>query len=246
MKRKLDWSLRSHDVENLFEDDSMIVLNKPAHLLVIPDRYDKRLSSLSEILKTDLGNIFVVHRLDKETSGVILFAKTAEAHAALNRQFEGREVEKVYHALVRGNPAEKTGLIELPLLEDSEGVIRVDKKNGKESITEYAVVEELDGYAMVEVRPRTGRTPQIRAHLKAIGLPVLADPLYGDGKAFFLSHIKARYKADGEEKPLLSRTALHASMISLLHLSGERRQWTAELPKDMRSVVRALRKYKSG
>lgn len=244
MKRRLDWSLRSHGVEILFEDESLIVLNKPAQLLVIPDRYNKSLASLSEILKTDLGSIFVVHRLDKETSGVLVFAKTAEAHAALNRQFEGREVEKIYHALVRGKVEEKKGLIELPLREDDEGVVRVDKKNGKESMTEYEVIEELDGYSMVELRPRTGRTHQIRAHLKAIGLPVLADPLYGDGKPFFLSHIKARYKSDGEEKPLLSRTALHASTISLLHpLTGQAVRWSAEMPKDMRSVVRVLRKY---
>ncbi len=244
MKRKLDWSLRSHDVEIVFEDDSVIVLNKPSRLLVIPDRYDKTLPSLSGILKGDLGEIFVVHRLDKETSGVIVFAKTAVAHAALNSQFEGREVEKIYQAIVRGNLEAKSGLIEFPLSEREDGAMRVDKKNGKESVTEFRILEELSGYALVEARPKTGRTHQIRVHLAAIGFPILGDPLYGDGRPFFLSHIKARYKSNGEEKPLLARTALHASAVTLTHpVTGERSVWLAELPKDMRSVLRALRKY---
>lgn len=123
--------------------------------------------------------------------------------------------------------------------------MRVDKKHGKESATEYRLLQQFRGYAFLELRPRTGRMHQIRVHLNAIGLPVVADPLYGEGKPFFLSEIKVNYRAGEEaEKPLLSRTALHARSLSVTHsTTGERVTWTAEIPKDIRSVLRALEKY---
>ena len=247
VKRKLDWLLHSVHCEILHEDDALIQLNKPAGLLVLPDRFNKSLANLYSILLEELGRIFVVHRIDRETSGVLLFAKTAEAHASLNAQFESRSIEKVYQAIVQGMAREKSGIIDLPLLENEKrGTMRVDPKRGKESVTEYRVLEQFNGYAHVEARPKTGRLHQIRVHLASIGLPIVSDNQYGDGRGFYLSQIKPAYKHVDEERPLLDRTALHAASLSFEHPSTrERIEATAKLPKDMSSVLKYLRKFRS-
>jgi RluA family pseudouridine synthase len=245
MKRKLDWRLRSLGCDLLFEDDALFVLDKPPNLLVLPDRFNKALPNLYTTLSEELGSIFVVHRIDKEISGVIVFAKTADAHARLNKQFEERTVEKVYQALVMGEINPVAGAIDLPLLETERGVVREDRKRGKESVTDYRVVEQFKGFALVELKPKTGRQYQIRVHLQTMGTPILADPLYGDGKGFYLSAIKPGYKSEGEEKPLLNRTALHAASLTVDHpTTGERMTFTAPLPKDMSSVLKYLRKFR--
>ena len=249
MKRKLTWLLNSRGVEIVEEDDALMVLDKPSNLLVLPDLFNQTLPNLSTIIREELGEIFVVHRIDRETSGLIVFAKTAEAHASLNRQFEGREVEKIYHAIVLGTPLQKKGTIDAPLSESSrqKGMMRVDEKEGKESITEYSVQEEFKGYALVEARPKTGRTHQIRVHLQSIGTPILGDQKYGGGEGFYLSQVKSGYKGVEEEKPLLHRTALHVASLAFLHpLSGEPLQFSLPLPKDMKSVLKYLRKFRVG
>ena len=199
-----------------------------------------------EVFQEELGAIFVVHRIDRQTSGLILFAKTVVAHASLNSQFEGRTVEKVYQAIVRGHSDRQSGIIDLPLFEnDKKGTMRVDLKHGKNSVTEFLVVEQFQGYALVEVRPKTGRLHQIRVHLAEIGLPILCDNVYGDGQAFCLSEIKPRYKMHGVEKPLLERTALHAGSLQFEHpTTHDRVQYSAELPKGMETVLKYLRKYR--
>ncbi|OGU26200.1 MAG: hypothetical protein A2X66_09570 [Ignavibacteria bacterium GWA2_54_16] len=247
MERKLKWRLESAGAEVIHDDEDFIVLNKPANLLVIPDRYRHDLPNLQAILTAELGKIFVVHRLDRETSGVVLFARTADAHASLNAQFEGRLVEKVYAGIVIGEPQGEQGRIDSPLAESSiPGVMRVDRKGGKESVTEYRVLERFHGYSFLEMRPRTGRTHQIRVHLKSIGTPLMGDKIYGDGKPFLLSSVKSSYRSSGEEKPLLDRTALHAFALSFDHpRTGERSNHSAGLPKDMNSVLRYLRKFRA-
>ena len=249
MKRKLDWILRSHNVGLLLEDDDVIALEKPAGLLVLPDRFDQHKPNLYRLLAEELGSIFVVHRIDRETSGIILFAKTAESHAALNTQFETRTVEKVYQGLVRGIPEPREGTIDLALAESERepAKMRVVKRGGKPSQTRYQVVEVFDGYALVELRPQTGRTHQLRVHLAAVGHPIVGDPLYGDGQPFYLSSVKRSYRSTDEEKPLLRRTALHAWRLAFLHPgTGIQVRLEADLPKDLRSTVRALRKYAGG
>jgi RluA family pseudouridine synthase len=247
MHRKLKWRLESTGTEIIYDDDQLLVLNKPANLLVLPDRFRHDLKNLYGILTEELGKVFVVHRIDKETSGIILFAKTPEVHAALNEQFEHRMVEKVYVGIVVGMPPSETGRIDAPIAENGRevGVMRVSQRSGKEAVTEFRVLEQFNGYAMLEMRPRTGRTHQIRVHLQYIGTPLLSDRTYGDGRSFFLSHIKPGYRTEGEEKPLLERTALHAFAISFDHpKNGERTNLMAELPKDMNSVLRYLRKFR--
>jgi 23S rRNA pseudouridine955/2504/2580 synthase/23S rRNA pseudouridine1911/1915/1917 synthase len=247
MEQKLQWMLRSHGCVVAADDEVVILINKPAGLLVLPDRFNKSLPNLYTLLRNELGEVFVVHRIDKQTSGLILFAKTAAAHAMLNAQFEGRTVEKIYQAIVQGTATEKSGIIDLPLFEnESKGTMRVDEKRGKESATEYRVLDRFSGYEHVEARPKTGRLHQIRVHLAAIGLPVVCDKTYGDGTSFYLSQIKPGYKVVGEEKPLLDRTALHAASLSFEHPSTrERIEATAKLPKDMSSVLKYLRKFRA-
>lgn len=247
MKRKFDFVLRSHNGSIIFEDENIIVIDKPAHLLVLSDRYNQSLPNLNRMLKEELGEVFVVHRIDKETSGVIVFAKNAETHAALNSEFENREVEKTYRAIVVGTPKEDVGIIDAPISESQKrpGVTKIDHKHGKPSRTNYSVIEKFDGYAYIKVNPSTGRTHQIRVHLASVGLPIMCDRIYGDGKPFFLSQVKPRYFSEGDEKPLLSRTALHAESISFVYPANRAHvSFSAEMPKDMRSVLNYLRKFR--
>ncbi|MBI4419047.1 MAG: RluA family pseudouridine synthase [Ignavibacteriales bacterium] len=250
MRRKLDWLLKSKGIQIAYEDEDIIVLNKPAPFLVIPDRYDESIPNIYRILIGELPEVFVVHRIDKETSGLVVFARTEGAHKGLSEQFEERGVEKVYEAIVRGRPEHSDATIDLPLREKIRGVMSVDKKKGKDSVTRYSVLERFNGFAHLEVRPETGRMHQIRVHLRAVGLPILCDSVYGGGSGFYLSEVKSGYKKkveeeeEVEEKPLIARTALHAAGLSFQHpVTGKEMRFESGLPKDMRSAIRMIEKY---
>jgi 23S rRNA pseudouridine1911/1915/1917 synthase len=240
MKRRVDWFLRSHGAAILHEDDHLLVVDKPSGLLVLPDRYDRSLENLYEGLRSELGEIFVVHRIDRETSGVLVFAKTPEAHAQLSELFQARAVEKTYVAIVRGLPQTPEGEIhaDVPVRRDGSVVDRA-------AHSRYRVREAFRWHSLVEVKPITGRTHQIRIHLQSIGLPIVGDRLHGDGRPFYLSEIKPSYKPGPEgEKPLLDRAALHAAELRCSHpVTRQLLVLRSEFPKDMRSVLHALRKY---
>jgi len=247
MRWKLEHILKKTGGSILMEDASLIALNKPSGMLVLPDRYDRELLNLYELLKETLGEIFIVHRIDRETSGVVLFARTAEAHAQINTSFERREVDKVYRAIVVGIPQNDTWHIDLPIAENEHRIrkMKIDTRNGKEAYTDFRVIERFDGYAFVEAHPHTGRTHQIRIHLSASGLPILADPLYHDGRGFYLSSIKRNYRGKEREQPLLARTALHACSLSLIHpVQNEKIVIEAPLQRDMDATLKILRKYR--
>jgi len=236
-----------HKLEILFENDNFVAINKPAGLLSIPDREGKE-PSLKNILRQKYGNIFTVHRIDRDTSGVIVFAKDEATHKYLSGIFEDREVEKVYQGLVQGVLPEKEGKIDLPIMEHpvKPGVM-VTNKHGKASLTDYKVVEELSLYSLVEFRIHTGRTHQIRVHMQALGHPIVCDETYGDPKPVFLSSIKRNFKlskSEEQERPILARLALHSYLLHFKDAAGEFHTIEAPLPKDMRALLQQLRKWK--
>lgn len=230
----------------LFENDNFVVLNKPARLLSIPDRFDPALPSLSKILERHYGQIFVIHRLDKDTSGVIVFAKNEQTHKELSQQFQNHEAEKIYLGLVTGNIREKEGRIETPILSDpGKGGRMKTGKNGKPAVTTFEVLETFGLYSLLKIQIFTGRTHQIRVHLQSIGHPIAMDGLYGSDQPFYLSMIKKNYrrsKYQEEERPLMSRMALHASELRFTDEKGQRHSFKAPLPKDFQAVLNQLKK----
>ena len=235
-------------IETLYEDDDLLVVNKPAGLLVIPDRFDNNLPSLNKLLETKMGNkIWVVHRLDRDTSGVICFAKNEATHKFMSAQFMERDVNKFYAGLVTGRVTPPEGSIEAPIAEHpiTKGKMVVSKR-GKPALTDYKVVEQWSLYALLQFRIFTGRTHQIRVHAQSIGHPIVCDELYGDGEPFYVSSIKKKYRVSGkdeEEKPLLSRLALHAYKLEFYKQNGELLSVEATLPKDMAACVSQLNKW---
>jgi 23S rRNA pseudouridine1911/1915/1917 synthase len=233
----------------LQETEDWIALNKPAGLLSIPDREGKEIS-LKVVLKEAYGNIYTVHRLDKETSGVIIFAKNEMAHKELSRQFEERVTEKLYQGLVTGSLMNKQDRIDSPIMEHpaKNGTMIVHRK-GKESITDYEVLEDFGIYSFVQFRILTGRTHQIRVHMKDLGHPIVCDPVYGDGKPVLVSAIKSKYKlakTEESERPILGRLALHAFKLVFLGTDGKPVTLEAPLPKDIRATLQQLAKRKKG
>ena len=234
--------------EILFENDSFIALNKPAGLLSIPDREGKE-PSLKSWLREKYGNIFTVHRLDRETSGVIVFAKDEETHKFLSVAFEQRDVEKFYQGLVQGSLPETKGSIDLPIMEHpAKPGTMVVNKHGKASLTDYEVIEDLGLYSLVQFNIHTGRTHQIRVHMQALGHPIACDELYGDARPIKLSSFKRNFKLsknEEEERPIVSRLALHSQLLHFKDANGEYHTLEAPLPKDMRALIQQLKKWKS-
>ena len=234
------------NIEILYEDAEIVVVNKPPGLRSIPDRYNRELPSAIHILQDSGMTAFTVHRLDKETSGVMVFAKTSEAHTLLNEQFQHQTIKKEYLALVTGRTPEK-GTIDARLtVHPTKSQIVVAKKGGKKSVTHYETLKLYRGYSLVSVRPESGRTHQIRVHLNHIGHEIIADPLYGKTTPLYLSHFKKKYSESKgkEERPLLNRLALHAEKIQLTHpATGKKIQFNAPLPKDFRAALRQLDKW---
>ena len=233
--------------EILFEDENLIVVNKPSPYLTIPDRYDRTIPSLVGILSERREQLYINHRLDKETSGLIVFTKTEQAHKNLSADFEQREIEKLYFTIVIGRPAEEVGLIDLPILQsNSRKKGMIISENGKESQTKYRIIESYNRFSLLEINLLTGRQHQIRVHMRAIGCPVVCDRQYGDGNAFYLSQIKRKMNRSSEklEKPLLSRVALHAHNLKFNHpITKEAMEFSAPLPKDMKAVIHQLGKW---
>ena len=231
----------------LEEDKNLVAINKPSGLLTIPDREGKEIS-LKQILKNKYGEIFTVHRLDKDTSGLVVFAKNEETHKQLSQLFEARETVKIYNGFVLGSPFEKKGVINEPIAEHpaKKGLMTVYKK-GKESITEYEVIENFKLFSWMQFHILTGRTHQIRVHMKHLGHPIVGDELYGDGKPVFISSIKRKNfklsKDTEEERPILSRLSLNDSRIKFT-LNNRLYDLEAELPKDLRALLQQLRKNK--
>jgi 23S rRNA pseudouridine1911/1915/1917 synthase len=229
----------------IFENDDFVAVNKPSGLLTIPDR-EQTEKSLKEYLIDKYKSIFVVHRLDKDTSGLVVFAKNEAAHKFLCKIFEDRKVEKFYLGIVIGEPVEKTGIIDAPITDHltRKGIMTVHR-SGKESQTGYEVLDANPNFSLVSFQLFTGRTHQIRVHTKEIGHPLACDPLYGDGKPVLLSSIKKNYKLskhDDEERPIINRLALHSYKLNFEDAHGTKMELYAEAPKEFRALMQQLKR----
>jgi tRNA pseudouridine32 synthase / 23S rRNA pseudouridine746 synthase len=200
----------------LYDDDGIIAIDKPAGIAVIPER-DRTKEHVLLLLEQQLGlKLLVVHRLDKEVSGVMLFAKNPEAHRYLNEEFFKRSVRKTYRALVLGALPEENGEIDKPIRQFGSGRMGVDEEKGKPSLTKYAVLQRLDDTTLVHAFPVSGRRHQIRVHLYHIGHPVAGDRMYGD------KTVQQRYP----------RLMLHAEKIQFTSKNGTAAAIQSDIPED--------------
>jgi RluA family pseudouridine synthase len=220
------------------------VIDKPAGLLALPDGYDPSVPHVKSVLSPEHGPLWIVHRLDRFTSGVMVLARNADAHQQLNTQFQDRKVKKAYRALVLGSPVWDRKLVELPLRINTGRRHRtvVDLSKGKPSATQFTVRERFKDYSLVEAVPETGRRHQIRAHLSNEGYPIACDNLYGNQIEIHRSEIDANFQAGTQPgEPVLKRPGLHASSIEFFHpLEGQIRVFDSPHASDMQLTLNML------
>lgn len=232
------------EIEYLYEDDEVIVVSKPSGLLSIPDRF-KVQSNLKDVLMEKCGEIYTVHRLEKDTSGIMVFAKNEAAHKFLNNQFAQQEVEKIYWAFVQNVPEIESGIIDVPILNDIKKTGRMHiSKDGKEAQTKFKLLNNYGKISLLAFAPITGRTHQIRVHSKYLGCPLLIDSLYAKKDFFFLSEIKRSYKNTEfeDEKPFIKRLTLHAKSMTIKLPNGDIKTFESKLPKDLSALKKQLDK----
>ena len=247
------------EIPVVFEDEHLLALDKPSGLLTSPDRYDPDRPNLMKLLHAGIAEAKLwarergltylsnAHRLDFETSGIILLAKNKPVLVQLADLFGAEKPVKKYVALVQGCPIEDEFEIDAKLSPHpvKVGLMRVDPKHGKKSMTKFSVLEKFSSYTLMRCEPLTGRTHQIRIHLRHAGVPIVGDELYG-GKPLWLSRLKPNYrlKPGREERPLMARVALHAEQLELNHpVTGQSLAITAPWPKDLTVAVKYLRQF---
>lgn len=238
---------KNFDYSVIYQDEDILVLNKRSGILIAADRYNQQAQRLDLLAQEEFGKLYAVHRIDKDTSGIIVYARNTQAQRMISMQFENRQVDKTYHALVYGHPLWQELTVDSKLRIDGDAKHRtvVDKKKGKVSLTEFRNLGDCGPYSWIEAKPKTGRTHQIRVHLASKGLSIVCDPLYSSSqKPVLLSEIKRKWNGDEfEERPLLSRLALHAYKIEFLHPRTEEKvSFTAPYPKDMDATRKQLAK----
>ena len=231
----------------LFEDSRIVAFDKPSGLLVAPDRWDKDRPNLMAMIHERYSpDCFNAHRLDASTSGVLLCAKDRPTLKVLTRQFETHAIRKRYLAIVLGTTSQDEAVIEAALAEDSTrpGAMLV-AEGGKAAVTRIAVVERFRGWSLVEARPETGRTHQVRVHLAYFGCPIVCDPLYGNSGPLFLSRLKPGYRQTKRvEPPLMGRLALHAERLEFVDpADGAERTICSPMPEDFEIALKYLRKF---
>jgi RluA family pseudouridine synthase len=210
----------------LFEDSDLLVVDKSAGLPVLPDGWEPAAPYLVNLLQAKYGKLWIVHRLDKFTSGVLLLARNASAHRSLNIQFEHRQVTKKYRAILVGVPGWNEIRASHPLRQNSGHSHRtvVDLKNGKLAFTSFHVIRSSSRHTLVEASPETGRTHQIRAHASALGFPILADNLYSAPPTHFIPRI-----------------ALHAFSLEIIHpVNLQPLTFSASYPPDFQAAISSL------
>ena len=226
----------------VFENDDYVLINKPPFISSLDER-DVTRNSIIALAKVENFDYQLCHRLDKETSGILVIAKHAEAYRHLSIQFEDREVEKTYHAVVHGVEYFKDKTVDLPISQGSRGKVRIDVQLGKFAETGFDTVKNYKKHSLMACKPVTGRMHQIRIHLACIKAPIVMDEAY-NGAPIFLSEIKRKVnlKKYTNEEPLIKRVALHAYQIKFTGLDGKIIEATAPYPKDMRALLNQLEK----
>lgn len=228
----------------LFEDDRVVVTNKPPGISSMPER-DPGEIDFSRLARGYDDSLKVCHRLDKNTSGVLLFAKGAEVYRGISQLFEHREVQKHYIALVHGAHRFEEFAIDMPLGDNGRGKARVSYSSGKDSLTIVDTAEVLGDFTLLDCHPLTGRMHQIRVHLSAVGAPIVGDTDYG-GRDIFLSEIKPGFKFNRKmmEPPINDGFLLHSRGMSLV-LPGDEKESTfiAPLNEKFETALKILRKY---
>jgi 23S rRNA pseudouridine1911/1915/1917 synthase len=241
-------------LEVLYEDEHLAAINKPPGMVVHPGK-GHWAGTLTAALQFHFDQLStaggatrpgIVHRLDRDTSGVIVVAKTDRAHLRLAEQFEARTTEKEYFAICAGQADRDRDTIDLPIgthpYQRERMAIRRDHESSREAQSFYEVAERFDGFLAFRVRPRTGRTHQIRLHLVSINCPVLCDKLYGGRASITVGEI-SRNPAD--ETVLLDRQALHARRLKIQHPeTGESLEFIAPIPPDLEKVLATLRQFR--
>jgi RluA family pseudouridine synthase len=217
-------------LEILMQSAEIVAVNKPEGMRTLPGGGPEEPTALSEAQALIGERLYVVHRLDRETSGVLVFARNREAHRFINQQFSQRLVSKTYLALVRGALADDEGEIREPLREFGSGRVGLDRQRGKGSLTRYEVEERLGGFTLVRAHPLTGRRHQLRAHFYSLGHPIAGDPRYGSAA----------------EQAVFPRLMLHARSIRLQTAPAKDVTIEAGLPASFRQAVEALRRSGSG
>jgi RluA family pseudouridine synthase len=240
----------------IYEDPHLVAVNKASGLAVGGDRWDEGQERLDRLLAgtpEEGRKIFTVHRIDKDTSGIVLFAKDEKTHRELSLAFENRQVKKEYLAVVHGRPSWTETACDLPLVPDGDKMHRtiIDKYRGKSSLTRFTLILSAGNYSLIGVKPETGRTHQIRVHLASLGCPIVCDPLYGKSarrsveKGVFLSSFKRNWRGDPvTEIPLLDRLGLHAASLTL-DINGTELLLQAPLSRDINALISQMKKTAS-
>lgn len=225
----------------LYEDSDLLVVNKPPFLSSLDEREGGEINLL-RLAKQYTPDAQICHRLDKETSGLLIIAKTPEAYRHVSMQFEHRKVNKIYHAIVDGTHIFDDLLVDLPILNVGKGNVVISRGEGKRAETWFKSLKYFKHYTLIEAKPVTGRMHQIRIHLATQKASITGDKMYG-GKPAFLSHIKRGYRlTDEEEQPIMKRFALHARQLTFTLLSGEEKTIAADYPKDFAVLLKLLEK----
>jgi 23S rRNA pseudouridine1911/1915/1917 synthase len=232
------------DFEIITEDEDVIVVDKPPGLVVHPGAGRPSATLMDVLIETrpemvgvgEPGRWGVVHRLDRDTSGVMVLAKTERAHASLSAQFKEHSVHRIYLALVRADPGEEQGVVDAPLGRHPRDRKKISTRTGKprRAVTRWRVLQRLGGVTLLEITPETGRTHQIRVHLASVGLPVAGDQVYGKLRKRAVGLNPAQKRAIA----VLKRQALHAAVLGFIHpATSQYVEFSSPLPHDMRRVI---------
>ncbi|MDR1868010.1 MAG: RluA family pseudouridine synthase [Treponema sp.] len=224
----------------IYEDKHYLVVNKMSGICVGADRYDQYTERLDRLLYDRYGDIWIVHRIDRDTSGIVLYARDAETHRRLCIAFEQGTIKKTYSAIIQGCPPWKSIECNLPLIPDGDKQHRtiVDCYRGKKSSTFVYICGTAIPFSVAEIHPRTGRTHQIRVHLAQLGYPIVCDLLYSSGKPLFLSSFKRNWHGNRfEEQPLIARLGLHATTLEV-----DNKTFKAPFPQDFKATIKQMEK----